>query len=170
MVEAHLGEIDRLTRFLSHYLAFARGRPGPRREVPLATIVQAAADLLRTQAARQGTDFQVCLGPGSVHADADQLVGVVLGLGLNALQALEQGGRVVLEVTEDGLLVRNDGPPISEKDQSRLFDPFFTRRASGTGLGLSVAWRVIAAHGGSLEVRSDPSWTVFRARLQVAAG
>lgn len=97
-------------------------------------------------------------------ADSDQIVQVVLGIAINALQALEHGGRLCLRVEGRrvegrawaGIHVENDGPPILSGIRDRVFDPFVTSRQQGTGLGLSTAWRIVEDHHGRLEVESPP--------------
>ena len=95
-------------------------------------------------------------------ADEDQVKQVVMNVVLNAIQACIDGGRVqvscyrsetaesetaCIEIVDNGCGIPNDA-------LGRIFDPFFTTRSEGTGLGLSVAHRIVASHGGSIEVRS----------------
>jgi signal transduction histidine kinase len=153
-----LEEVDRLDRVLGRFLDYARERPADRVPVDLAEVVTRVEALLRAQAARQDTAIEVLASSNLAKGDLDQLVQVVLGLGLNALAALEQGGQITLAALrregQVGLAVINDGPPIPEDLLPRVFDPFVSGSDHGTGLGLSVAWRLIDAHGGSIEVEN----------------
>ncbi|MBT3223357.1 MAG: hypothetical protein HN348_30155 [Proteobacteria bacterium] len=101
-----------------------------------------------------------------------------MGLCINALQALQEGGNLEIGVvteTRDGNLfhgirVANDGPPIPPEQLERIFDPFFSTKDEGTGLGLSVAWRIISSHGGRLEVESSTSPVAFHIWLPAWRG
>jgi len=155
-----VGEIDRLSGVLTRFLNFARKAPTEHDRVALGELMGRVADLVRAQAAQQGTALELdTVEAGDVRGDPEQLVQVVLALALNALQALDQGGTVSLVAGPASLLVRNDGPPL--EDPGRVFDPFYTTRPEGTGLGLSVAWRIVELHGGRLEARNEPPGVVF---------
>lgn len=95
-----------------------------------------------------------------VMADSDQLRQVVWNLLLNAAQHMPEGGRVQLELSKDEsfacLGVLDQGPGIPADQLPLIFDPFFTQRSGGTGLGLAVVERVLRAHGGEITVRSRP--------------
>ena len=64
--------------------------------------------------------------------------------------------------------VIDNGPGIPPSDLTKVFDPFFTKRAEGTGLGLTIVHRIIDEHDGHIEVESDPSGTVFKVTLPAA--
>ncbi|HEX4592205.1 MAG TPA: ATP-binding protein, partial [Gemmataceae bacterium] len=102
-----------------------------------------------------------------------QLVSVFLNLVLNAIDATGRGGRVELGAAAepDGLRiwVRDDGPGIAPEDLGRLFQPYFTTKQHGTGLGLFMARKLLAEHGGSVDCESDTaSGTTFKVRLPAA--
>ncbi len=161
-----IGEVDRLDGLLTRFLDFAK-HSAPRVEpTDLQGVAVHVAELIEAQAARQQTKVAVVEAADATMAscDRDQLIQVVLGIGINALQALKQGGTVTLCVVvrdvagtpHHGIEVGNDGPHIDETLMERVFDPFFSTREMGTGLGLSTAWRIIDAHGGRIEVRNLP--------------
>ena len=105
----------------------------------------------------------------------DQLVQVILNLVLNAADATEAGGRIVLSAERAGdaliLRVEDDGTGIAAADRDRLFQPYFTTKSGGTGLGLPTARRLIVEHGGTLTVESEVGrGTTFMVRLPVGAG
>ncbi len=156
---ALLTEIDRLSGVLRRFLDYARRRDPELAPVDLGVVVERVSELLRAQAGRQSVTLDTKARSVTLQADLDQLVQVILGLGLNALQALDGGGRIRLEIVEReglaGIAVCNDGEPIPEELLERVFDPFVTGREDGTGLGLSVAWRIIDAHGGRIEVENE---------------
>ena len=83
-----------------------------------------------------------------------------MNLYLNAIEAMEPGGRLRVEVSgngaDSGLTIRisDTGHGISGEDLSRIFDPYFTTKSSGTGLGLAIAHNIVETMGGSIEVES----------------
>lgn len=153
-----LQEVDRLSRVLGRFLDYARERPADLAPLDLADVVHRVDELVRAQAARQGTGIEVLAPSVPARGDLDQLVQVILGIALNALAALGEGGTITLAALHreqgPGLAVINDGPPIDPALLPRIFDPFVTGTDAGTGLGLSVAWRLVTAHGGTLEAEN----------------
>jgi signal transduction histidine kinase len=105
-----------------------------------------------------------------IAADAEQLMQAVFNLVQNAIQACGGHGRVQLSTADDGDGLRidcaDDGPGIAAEIVDRIFDPFFSRRDGGIGLGLSVVQQVVQAHGGRISVaRSGWGGTAFCCRL-----
>jgi signal transduction histidine kinase len=105
-----------------------------------------------------------------VIADRDHLRQVLLNLVLNAAQAMRaRGGSVTLgaAATRDGavITVTDTGPGIPPDVLPRIFDPYFTTRPDGLGLGLTISRRIVEAHGGVLDVESRPGRTVFSLTL-----
>ena len=94
-----------------------------------------------------------------VYADPDLLYRALVNLARNAADAMPDGGVVSLraERADDhvALVVRDAGPGIARRDIDRIFNPFFTTRATGTGLGLAIVHRIVDAHGGSITVAND---------------
>ncbi|HEX9288158.1 MAG TPA: ATP-binding protein, partial [Anaeromyxobacteraceae bacterium] len=98
-----------------------------------------------------------------VLADPDGLHQVLVNLLVNAVSAVAEGGRVGVRARPGGdggaqvaLEVHDDGPGVPEALRERIFDPFFTTRPDGTGLGLAVCARIVAAHGGDIRVGQGP--------------
>ena len=119
--------------------------------------------LFETHAVKAGIGVDRRLTPDLpwVEADANQLQQVLLNLLNNAREALGGRGeiRVSTALTADGRVrfsVTDDGPGIPPEIQPRIFVPFFTTKEEGTGLGLSVSYRIVRDHGGRLEVTSEP--------------
>ena len=110
----------------------------------------------------------------AIAADAKVLSRAVINLIENALQAMTDGGTLtvgVAEVDQNGtveLSVADTGPGLSREVRRRLFEPYFSTKSSGSGLGLAIARKAVEAHGGKIEVASEPNeGSVFRIRIPV---
>ncbi|HEV8632216.1 MAG TPA: ATP-binding protein [Thermoanaerobaculia bacterium] len=166
------GEIGRLERLVTDFLAYARPRPLEPRRLPAAALLDHARDLLAGQAAAEVVQLRVeDDAPGAwLEVDPQQLSQLLLNLVQNAFFACgERGcpGRVVLRARRDGgrvaLEVEDNGIGIADADRERIFEVFYSTRKGGTGLGLAIARRIAAGHGGELEVESTPgAGTIMR--------
>ena len=170
-----LEEIRRLEASVEDLLLYA-GQP--RLEggaVDLAAVARDAARLLARQAAHLGVAVEVEEAPGTPRAsgDAARLKACAVNLLLNAVQASPRGARVrVLCGPAAGgvfLEVADEGPGVPPEVGDRVFEPFFTGRPGGTGLGLAVTRRIAEAHGGSVVCRSGSGGTVFRVEVPAHA-
>ena len=159
-------EADRTRRIVQSLLDFARQRPPERHPTALATLVDSVLALQSYSLGSAGIELvlDVPADLPLVDVDRSQLQQVLLNLTLNAIQstrAERRGGHIWItarRVESDGapfvrLAVGDDGPGIAEDIRSRLFLPFFTTKGpgEGTGLGLSVSFGIVAAHGGTLQ-------------------
>ncbi|MFO7768058.1 MAG: ATP-binding protein [bacterium] len=157
-------ETRRLQHLLDDFLSFARPSPPSFGPVDLRRFIPQVLRLLNKEAERNKADlsYELPAAIEPVQADEAQLSQVLVNLVLNAIQAQEEGGRVEIEVEEDPgeervrIHVKDDGPGIASSVKEKLFDPFFTTRKEGTGLGLSVAYAIIEAHGGTIRAEDRP--------------
>lgn len=174
---------DRCARIVKAFLALARERP--QRSEPVAAAEIAAQALEVTGYLLRASDIAVRLRlPDAlprVLGDADQLVQVLANLIINAAQALQQrpSGRRLTITARIGrrdtlrLKVKDNGPGVAPDLQRRIFEPFFTTKApgEGTGIGLALCHRVVAAHGGLLSLESNPGeGATFIITLPLAEG
>ncbi len=168
-------EIDRLDRVIKALLDFGR----PSKPTLVKTNVNEVLDdvvLFTTRFAKQSNvkiDQHYAADLPAVTADPDQLKQVFLNLVTNAVQAMEQLGGSIDITTESGggyveVRVEDTGPGIAPEDLTKVFDPFFTKRAEGTGLGLTIVHRIIDEHDGHIEVSSSPKGTVFTVSIPAA--
>ena len=156
-------QTGRITRIVEQLLSFGRRRPAVIARRDLARPVRAVLELLDGEARRRGVALELAVDGGdhAIDADEDQLQQIVLNLVRNALAATPGGGRITVRIdAADGqvrLIVRDTGPGIPPEMVARLFEPFFTTRASegGTGLGLSVVRAIVIEHKGTITARSD---------------
>ena len=166
-----LDEVRRLEGSVEDLLLYA-GKPAlERKPVDLAAVARDAARLLGRQGAHLGVAIRVEEAPGTPPAagDAPRLRTCVANLVLNAVQASPRGAEVRVAVARGGrgvvLDVSDSGPGIPPDLRDRVFEPFFSGRPGGTGLGLAVTRRLVEAHGGTISFASGPAGTVFRAEL-----
>src|SRR5262249_45295763 len=128
-------------------------------------IVDEAVRATRAAAAERKVTVSSTLSRGlAVCADPRRLAQVFENLLLNAIQHSSEKGRVSVDahVSVDGdeegwiCFVSDRGPGFAEEDLPRVFEPFFTRRQGGTGLGLALAARIVDDHGGRIQARNRP--------------
>jgi two-component system, OmpR family, phosphate regulon sensor histidine kinase PhoR len=163
-------ETARLSVMIDGVLDWARIEGGRKQyhlePVPVQRLVDAAAESFRLQRAESAMDFRVEVAPDlpPVRADADAFPGALLNLLQNAFKYTGQDKHIVLKaLRDDGEVVfevEDNGVGIARREQRRIFERFYrvdsllTRSTEGSGLGLSIAQRIVAAHGGRISVDS----------------
>jgi two-component system sensor histidine kinase FlrB len=175
-----IGCLNNLEQLVSDMLGFARGAAASDAPLALADIAMAVANATPALL-RPGQQLNVGPTPdaATVCGSREALVGAVLNLVTNALQAAGPSAVVEVDSRLDGqfaeIRVADNGPGVPPALRQRIFEPFFTSRADGTGLGLAVVRSVAEAHGG--EIRLDnadgqgrPRGACFVLRLPLAAG
>jgi signal transduction histidine kinase len=156
----HQRELDRLQGVADRFLSFARPSTPSFEKLDLNRVALQAFELVRAEARESGVELsiEVAEEPVEIRGDREQLVQVALNLLLNAVRGRERGAtqraRVRVGASDDGgrIEVENDGASIDEIDSDRIFDPFYTTRPGGSGLGLSISNRIVDAHDGRLEL------------------
>lgn len=158
-----LEESVRLQRLVTTLLECARPRAPEMRCQNVHEIVQRSTDLLAPQARKKHIKISLDLTAHSavIECDGELLVQVILNLILNAIQILPAGGQILVHTRsiQKGLIVEveDDGPGIPIANRQNLFDPFFTTREGGIGLGLTVTQQIVAQHHGEIFV-TDSAW------------
>jgi two-component system sensor histidine kinase AtoS len=156
-------EIQRINEIVEQFLRFAKPAPPLFKKTEIAPVFDEILQLLKPQLERE----QISVHKGFdalplITLDREQMKQVALNLLMNAIQAMPEGGRLDLSarVSEDNLWmklsVRDSGIGIPPEDLKKLFDPFFSTKEGGIGLGLSIAHRIIDQHHGKVEVESHP--------------
>jgi signal transduction histidine kinase len=175
-------EIDRLAALINNFLAYGRPLALNRTAVDLAGIAEATVSDLGETAAQVGVTISAELDGGLPRAVADgSLVKSALwNLVQNAVQEMEAKGgtlRVVLRRSPaEGppraeILVEDDGPGIAPADLPNLFEPYFSRKDGGVGLGLAMVKRIVEEHGGSVSAENrEEGGARFRLLLPLPAG
>lgn len=154
-------ETQRINGIVQQFLEFARPPALMRRLVDLGHTTTSAVEALRPLAATRGVTLILePAGAADAFVDPDQLRHVIDNLVRNAIEATPSDGRVHVAVRsgsrEQTIEVRDTGPGIPPEHLSRIFDLYFTTKPHGTGIGLAVAHQIVTAHGGTIEVESDP--------------
>ena len=165
--------MDRLNEIVSRLLYFARVDNAERQPVSVNSVLTETLNLLEAQAASLSVAIERELDPSLpvVSGSASALRQVFLNLATNALQAMPQGGRLHCRTRHEPqrrqLEVRfsDTGPGISPDVRQHLFEPFFTTRPDGTGLGLALCREIILQHGGEIELEAGGTGASFRVVL-----
>lgn len=153
-------EVDRINSVIEEMLYFSKAYPVRRRQLDFNAVVAATLLLVDNKARRGRVAFIRDLADElpEVQGDEEQLRQMVLNLVINALQAIEGAGQVVVRTWHKTnsvcLQVSDSGSGILPQDMERIYDPFFTTKQNGTGLGLAVVQRIISSHCGKLELES----------------
>ncbi len=170
---------ERCARIVRTFLAMARQQPPERAAVAMKGVIQAALDITSYALRTSGVEVELDLAEDmpTVLADADQLHQVFMNLIINAQQALQDQGaprKIVLTGRFDAeadavrVAVADNGPGIAAEMRARVFEPYFTTKptGSGIGVGLSVSLGIVEGHGGTLTVDCpQPGGTVFTITL-----
>ena len=159
--ELATGEVKRLETLVSNILDF--GRPTPPRviDADLHVLIDSVMKLVGETAKLAGIAVKVEVGGADalIRVDVDQIKQVLLNLGLNGIQAMQPGGTLTYRATATNEFVEfeivDEGKGIPENDMERIFNPFYTSRAEGTGMGLSIAYRIVNQHNGHITVRRN---------------
>ncbi len=137
-------------------------------------ILENILDSIKTRVGSQRIEVhkRFCQGLSVINVDKEQINRVFSNLMINALEAMSHGGKMTIttEIEEDFLVVtiQDTGEGIPEEDIIRIFDPFFSTKPSGVGLGLSICYGIIVSHGGIIGVESKPKeGTVFTVALPI---
>ena len=163
------GEINRLDYIITEFLQAIRPNQLQLRTVSLNDVVRETLDLLRPEVSNRGItikeDLAATLPP--VPIDPAQIKQVLVNLSKNAMQAMTRGGILTLstEPREDGvcLIVSDTGGGIPQEKLNRIFEPFYTTKEKGSGLGLMIVQRIVRDHGGRIQLESNVGkGTTFR--------
>jgi signal transduction histidine kinase len=155
--------LNRSSRLIKNLMSFTRQSPPSLKLVNINDVIDRTLYLTARPAKEQNVDVIKELDSSlpKAMADADQLEQVFTNLVLNAIQAMVEGGRLIIRTSTDENQVRiefeDTGCGISPENMSKLFTPFFTTKAKGhgVGLGLAVSYVIIQQHSGTIEVQSE---------------
>ncbi|MBI4657402.1 MAG: hypothetical protein HY735_00910 [Verrucomicrobia bacterium] len=168
------GELHRLENIVKQFLRLAGPSALDLEPVDIAKTVEHVCELLRPEAAARQIEIAVRMTGGlpKIRADSVQLTQALLNILINALQAVERQGRVTVQVDRSeaervlAIQVTDTGPGVPSERLTTIFEPYFTTKSDGSGLGLWIAQQIAAAHGGEIQAGNAPGGgAVFRLRL-----
>jgi two-component system sensor histidine kinase PilS (NtrC family) len=174
LVDIAVREVDRVNALITSLLDYARPRSEERQQMDLGELVNDIAKIFEQECRAKDVQLHVHSQPGVlVEAASGQLHQVLWNLLRNAVEAMPSGGTIYLAAAlgptpppEAILMVRDTGIGIAEADLDHIFEPFFSRKPDGTGLGLATTARIVEDHKGSIEVKSQLGrGTIFTIRL-----
>lgn len=154
------GQIDRVEKMINQILGFVRSQPGIETPVDLKILLDEVAELLEVHT-KKGIQVvkEFPKGDVSVKGRRDALFQALTNVALNAVQAMPNGGRLTfaLRAGNPNVIVEisDTGEGILAENISRVFAPFFTTKATGVGLGLSIVQRVVNEHHGRVSFTSE---------------
>lgn len=168
-------EIKRLDEVVVNFLKFTRPEELTLEPVDLAKMIAHTARTVEPEAKSKGVTVRVDVADGLPHVngDASMLGQVFMNLAVNAVQAMPEGGTLRFDARPIGRRVRVDvvdtGQGIAPENLAKIFDLYFTTKKKGSGIGLSMVYRIIQLHDGEVEVSSTPgAGTQFRIFLPQA--
>jgi len=157
-----ISETDRLNRLVGMLLECASPRAPVFKPHDIHAIAGHVLDLLASRAEGRGVRLQreLTAQHSILVCDREQLIQVFLNLVINALHFVPAGGRIVIATRNDGgsivVSVSDDGPGLPAELRPRVFDPFFTRREGGIGLGLTIVQQIVQVHHGEIRMTESP--------------
>lgn len=160
-----IDEVERISNIVSDLLEFAKTSESKFEPLDMESFLEYIISMLSYQFSRRKITVKKRFAEHFplIHADRTQLKQVVLNLLINGMEAMQEGGEIVVETLRgediiDGekviLKITDTGTGIQEEDKEHLFEPFFTTKDSGTGLGLSICKRIVEHHQGKIHIES----------------
>ena len=156
-----IAETERLNRVITQLIEFARPLELKKEKVQFVELVQHTIKLIAADAQKNkiSVEIDAVADLPEVEVDPDKIKQVLLNIFLNSLAALKDGGKLTIELVlkPDNLavIISDNGAGIKKLDLLRIYDPYFTSKPAGTGLGLAVVQKIMEAHGGKIDVESE---------------
>jgi len=173
MIEYIQDEVKRLNRLVEDFLSFARPNPAHKSSVDVNQLINKMVSLTPFPELKE-KDFSLKVELSKeipeVNADEHQLYQTFLNLFNNAIQAISNGGEIIFktEAARNGIFITimDNGTGIPDEEKEKVFEPFFTKKEKGTGLGLAVVKKIINNHQGEIKITDrEGGGTVFSIRL-----
>ncbi|MEK8128100.1 PAS domain S-box protein [Paenibacillus filicis] len=157
-----ISELDRIEQIINELLILAKPQAVTFQKRPLSPILHHVLSLLESQANMSGIEFHTRIGDDlpDVHCEENHLKQVFINILKNAMEAMHAGGRIDISAVQSGphtvfITLADNGPGIPAEVLSRLGEPFFTTKPSGSGLGLMISQKIMAEHNGRLHIESE---------------
>jgi nitrogen fixation/metabolism regulation signal transduction histidine kinase len=156
-------EVRHLNQMVNEFLNIGRPTRLKKNRIPLADLFEHIQGALKNQLASKGITLECPDLTGLwITADQEQMRLVLLNLLLNAIEAVPENGRIAVQVEQREsrrevlISIVDNGPGVAPDDLPRIFEPYFTKRQNGVGLGLALVRRIVEEHGGRIQVRNEP--------------
>ncbi len=154
-------EVQRIKTIVSRLLDFSRPSTSETVRIDLAVIIPEVLALVNKQLERMGVQVDVHLSEvDRLFGSPTQIKQVILNLLLNAMESMPDGGQITIDVYPDGdgaaLAITDTGQGMDQQTIDQIFEPFYSTKGDGTGLGLAVSYGIIQGHGGAINVTSEP--------------
>lgn len=168
-------EVDRIDKLVGEFLRFARPAELAKAPRQLNEIVESVISLIETQALSKSISInrQLSADLPKVLVDSEHIKQLLLNLAINSIQAMPDSGLLVFRTFREKhhcfLEVEDDGCGIDKKYMPRIFDPFFSTKESGVGLGLSIAHKIAVQHDGKLTAKTLDEKMIFTLQLPAKA-
>lgn len=175
-IKMMIQEVDHVNSVVSNFLLLSKPKPQEVKVVDVNTLLRDLVPLVTNQCLLLDIEFkpEIMAGEAKVEGDINQIKQVILNLVNNALQSMSGGGRLALtsRISQAGkfveIIVQDTGVGIPKENLGKLFMPFFSTKAGGTGLGLTIAYRIVRDLGGRIDVTSKINeGTCFTMKLPI---
>lgn len=170
-----LSELNRVNDIIREFLLLSKPTNPNLRLIDVNTVMEDVKTLMSSDALLRNIDLQFQLSdvPAICEVDVEQIKQVFINLIRNAFEAIKLHGRLSVSIRVAGedceISFADNGPGIRKDALGRIFEPFYTTKEEGTGLGLTVSYRIIQNHGGTIDVESEEGrGATFYVRLPLA--
>ena len=163
-LNAIIQEVDRLNKLVVQVLDFAKLKKPNLTRFSLNDLIRKIIELFKLETKDKQIEFSLELSPdiSKIQADEDQVRQILMNVIINAIQAIPKKGEIKIKTEKTllkgesaiKLIIEDSGIGIPEKDFTQIFDPFFSTKDKGSGLGLSIVYKLIEAHQGEIKVES----------------
>jgi signal transduction histidine kinase len=159
-------ETNRLNRIITDFLSYAKPNPPNKILCRINEILEKNIHFLNPQIESQGYTITISIPDNfpELMVDPSLMYQVFLNILINSMQAMPSGGEIQVELEtkdEQALIIFKDkGPGIAEELMQKIWDPFFTTKETGTGLGLGIVRNIIEAHNGQVRIENRPVYGV----------
>jgi signal transduction histidine kinase len=155
-------ECNRLDGLIDNLHSFAKPQLGHRKQFRLGDVMDETLSLLRKEIEKNEIDLEVdCSGDLELYGDPSKIKQVIMNLSLNAVESMIDGGELYIECRERNgdygeIIVRDTGVGMTEEEREKIFNPFYTTKDDGTGLGMAITHRIVEEHAGFVNIDSTP--------------
>jgi two-component system sensor histidine kinase HydH len=155
-----IAEVERLNRVISQLIEFARPLELKLERIQFLDLINHAVALISTEAQKKQIEVTVDIAQDlpDLEADPDKIKQVLLNILLNSLAAMNKEGKISINVMPQknniAVIISDTGAGIEQTDLPRIYDPYFTSKPAGSGLGLAVVQKIMEAHGGTIKIQS----------------